>query len=277
MKAPGLLKILILDELDYFFTKDQNLLYNLFDWPHQANARLAIIGIANTMDFPERLLPKIASRMGSRRLVFKPYMGKVLEKIVEQRVDDTQIFEKSAIAFLSRKIVNVSTDVRRALNLCRDAIDIWVEETNGSGKVGIEEITKTWEKFYSTPHHQYIKSLSKYEKMLLVCVVLESKFRNLPFVSLNNLSMRFTNMTNASGWLVMEEGDLMEMLYQLERARILQMKNYFVETLKKTEGYKHNFHLMNLKDVQINLNIALDDITFPLREDPVVSLHMHLF
>lgn len=277
MKPPGLLKILILDELDYFFTKDQNLLYNLFDWPHQPNSKLAIIGIANTMDFPERLLPKIASRMGSRRLVFKPYMGRVLEKIVEQRVEDTQIFEKGAIAFLSRKIVNVSTDVRRALNLCRDAIDLWVDETGGEGAVGIEVITKTWEKFYSTPHHQYIKALSKYEKMLLVCVVLESKFRNLPFVSLNNLHMRFMNMTNASGWLVMETGELLEMLNQLERAKLLQMKSCFVETLKKSDSYKHNYHLMNLKDAQINLNIALDDITFPLKDDPVVSAHMHLF
>ena len=32
-----------------------------------AGARLAVIGVANTLDLPERLLPRIASRLGSRQ------------------------------------------------------------------------------------------------------------------------------------------------------------------------------------------------------------------
>lgn len=36
------------------------MLYNLFEWPTRPGARLAIIGIANTLDLPERLLPRIA-------------------------------------------------------------------------------------------------------------------------------------------------------------------------------------------------------------------------
>ena len=35
-------------------------LYNLFEWPTRPGARLAVIGIANTLDLPERLLPRIA-------------------------------------------------------------------------------------------------------------------------------------------------------------------------------------------------------------------------
>ena len=41
-------------------------LYNLFEWPTKTRSRLAVIGVANTMDLPERLLPRIASRLGSR-------------------------------------------------------------------------------------------------------------------------------------------------------------------------------------------------------------------
>ena len=41
-------------------------LYNLFEWPTKPRSRLAVIGVANTMDLPERLLPRIASRLGSR-------------------------------------------------------------------------------------------------------------------------------------------------------------------------------------------------------------------
>ena len=50
---------------------DTQVLYNLFEWPMRKGSRLAVIGVANTMDLPERLLPRIASRLGSR-LVHSP-------------------------------------------------------------------------------------------------------------------------------------------------------------------------------------------------------------
>lgn len=83
----GKILIIVIDELDYLFTNDQKLLYNIFDWPHQPDANLIIIGISNTMDFPERLLPKIASRIGNRRVVFKPYTSTQINEIVKGRLE----------------------------------------------------------------------------------------------------------------------------------------------------------------------------------------------
>lgn len=51
--------VLVVDEIDMLLTRDQNVLYNLFSWPHQPTARMAVIGIANTLDLPHRLFPKI--------------------------------------------------------------------------------------------------------------------------------------------------------------------------------------------------------------------------
>ena len=42
-------------------------LYNLCEWPARPGSRLALVGIANTLDLPDRLAPRIASRLGSRR------------------------------------------------------------------------------------------------------------------------------------------------------------------------------------------------------------------
>ena len=67
------LRVVLIDELDALVTKKQTLLYNLFDWPCNAQSRLLVIAIANTMDLPEKLQPKIASRIGKNRLVFEPY------------------------------------------------------------------------------------------------------------------------------------------------------------------------------------------------------------
>jgi origin recognition complex subunit 1 len=54
------LTVVLLDELDMLLSRDQSVLYNLFGWPQASGARLVVIGIANTLDLPERLLPKIA-------------------------------------------------------------------------------------------------------------------------------------------------------------------------------------------------------------------------
>jgi hypothetical protein len=54
------LTVVLMDEIDMLATRDQSVLYNLFGWPLNPGAKLAIIGIANTLDLPERLLPRIA-------------------------------------------------------------------------------------------------------------------------------------------------------------------------------------------------------------------------
>ena len=53
-------------------TAKQTVLYNLFDWPSRTHARVVVVGIANTMDLPERCLPRVSSRI-TARLAFKPY------------------------------------------------------------------------------------------------------------------------------------------------------------------------------------------------------------
>lgn len=44
--------IVVIDEVDYLLTKDQTIFYNLFEWVYQVTAKLGLIIIANTMDFP---------------------------------------------------------------------------------------------------------------------------------------------------------------------------------------------------------------------------------
>ena len=66
----------MIDEVDFLMTKEQTIYYNLFEWSNNPETKLCFIIIANTMDFPERLMPKITSRIGNKRLVFRPYTQK---------------------------------------------------------------------------------------------------------------------------------------------------------------------------------------------------------
>ena len=61
-------------------------------------------GIANTMDLPEKLLPRISSRMGIQRLCFGPYNYQQLQEIISCRLKGFNVFEEQAVEFVSRKV-----------------------------------------------------------------------------------------------------------------------------------------------------------------------------
>lgn len=86
------------------------MLYNLFDWPTRKGSKLAIIGVANTMDLPERLLPRIASRLGDSRLAFQPYSRPQLVTIVNARLETAGLkhtFADNAISLACARVLQI--------------------------------------------------------------------------------------------------------------------------------------------------------------------------
>jgi len=127
----GIATIVLVDEMDLLVTRNQTVLYNLFEWPARPHSGLAVIGVANTMDLPDRLLPRIASRFGSARLPFAPYGPAQLREIVEARLRASggeRAFEPRAVLYATRKVAAMAGDVRRALELCRMAADVAADE-----------------------------------------------------------------------------------------------------------------------------------------------------
>ncbi|KAK3284592.1 origin recognition complex subunit Orc1 [Cymbomonas tetramitiformis] len=124
--------VVLVDEMDLLITKNQTVLYNLFDWPLRAGSRLVMIGVANTMDMPDRLLPRIASRMSLHRQSFQPYTFKQLDTIITSRLEGCNAFMPAAIEFAARKVAAVSGDVRRVLELCRRAVELAQERQQSS-------------------------------------------------------------------------------------------------------------------------------------------------
>ncbi|KAL2490198.1 Origin of replication complex subunit 1A [Abeliophyllum distichum] len=174
--------ILLIDELDLLVTRNQSVLYNILDWPTKPNSKLIVIGIANTMDLPEKLLPGISSRMGMQRLCFGPYKT------------SNRICFKEA----------VSGDARRALEICRRAAELADYRTKRSpslsnsgvtGKaffgwlcdpleyysplvewkvlVGMADVEAAIKEMFQAPHIQVIRSCSKLSKIFLAAMVHE--------------------------------------------------------------------------------------------------------
>ncbi|EGD88964.2 hypothetical protein H112_03880 [Trichophyton rubrum D6] len=119
--------VVLMDELDQLVTKNQSVMYNFFNWPALRHSRLVVLAVANTMDLPERTLSnKISSRLGLTRITFSGYKYQELMEIIGSRLENVpgNIVDADAIQFASRKVAAVSGDARRALDICRRAVEI---------------------------------------------------------------------------------------------------------------------------------------------------------
>ena len=168
--------IVLLDEMDSLINRNQNVLYNLFDWPARARSCLTVIGIANTMDLPQRLHPRIASRIAGEKLVFHPYSKDQLINIMEVRLREIPVFEEKAIQYVTRKVANCSGDVRRCLELCRRAAEIAMERQENIFKVKITDVDVAIREAFGTPQLKLLQQSPLLYRLVLVAVELESHY-----------------------------------------------------------------------------------------------------
>jgi Cdc6-like AAA superfamily ATPase len=116
----------LVDEIDHLVTMNQAVLYRLFDWLAQPRARLVIAAISNTMDLPERLMPRVASRFDIVRVDFEPYNRFQLHQILCERLrgyDAERAFDSLSLEFCAARVASGSGDIRKALQLCRRSGD----------------------------------------------------------------------------------------------------------------------------------------------------------
>lgn len=119
--------VVLMDELDQLVTKNQSVMYNFFNWPRLRHSRLIVLAVANTMDLPERTLTnKINSRLGFARITFPGYSHTQLMSIIQARLEGVpgNIVDPDAVQFAARKVAAVSGDARRALDICRRAVEL---------------------------------------------------------------------------------------------------------------------------------------------------------
>lgn len=125
----GPMIVLVLDEMDQLDSRGQDVLYTLFEWPWLSNSRLVLIGIANTLDLTDRILPRLQAREKCKPqlLNFPPYTKNQIATILQDRLNQAsndQVLDNAAIQFCARKVSAVSGDVRKALDICRRAIEV---------------------------------------------------------------------------------------------------------------------------------------------------------
>ncbi|VVT53697.1 uncharacterized protein SAPINGB_P003704 [Magnusiomyces paraingens] len=147
----GVRHIFILDELDSIMTKDQEVLFRIFQWAFARNSSLILFGIANALDLTDRFLPRLrSSSLTPQLLPFKPYSDVQIVKIISERLwsmaptdmprqtgEDNNgapkkpaqppMMDTSGIMLCAKKTAANTGDLRKAFDICRRALAI-VEE-----------------------------------------------------------------------------------------------------------------------------------------------------
>jgi Cdc6-like AAA superfamily ATPase len=191
--------VLLVDEIDFMMTRKQDVIYNILNWPGHRNARLVVVGIANTMDLPERYIGRVRSRLSLKRIVFPPYKREDLETIISARLQCvSDLFEEHSLSLCARKVASVSGDIRRALQMCRRAVELADAERknrvatdlSGDGAtvplvpVTTRHIEDAIKDLFSSDFIDVIKRSAKYEKFLyrtLISMMDSQSAFELPF------------------------------------------------------------------------------------------------
>lgn len=123
------MNVLILDEIDHLDSKGQEVLYSLFEWPQLPNSKLILIGIANALDLTDRMLPRLqAFKYEPKLMHFQPYTRQQIVSILEDRLSNLQdnmpVIKPLALQLCARKIAACTGDIRKALDVCRRAIEM---------------------------------------------------------------------------------------------------------------------------------------------------------
>ncbi|KAH7979945.1 hypothetical protein HPB49_012099 [Dermacentor silvarum] len=137
--------IIVMDEIDQLDSKNQTVLYSLFELPQLKNSRAIIFGIANALDLTDRVLPHLQA-YGCRPtlLHFAPYSRDEIVAILTDRLSECHaVIQPQAIQFCARKIAACTGDVRKALDICRRAVEV------------VERSTKTQQVLVPRPEHGY--------------------------------------------------------------------------------------------------------------------------
>ncbi|XP_060078771.1 origin recognition complex subunit 1-like [Ylistrum balloti] len=245
--------VLLADELDLLWTRKQDVMYNIFDWPSHPHARLVVLAVANTMDLPERIMMKrVSSRLGLTRMTFQPYTFRQLQEIVVSRMKSLQAFDDDAIQLAARKVAAVSGDARRALDICRRATEI-TEAMSPSKKANLLvstcHVDAALQEMFSSPKIVAIRSCSIQEKVFLRAIVAEFHRTGLEEAEFSKLYSQHISLCRFDDLQPPSTSELAGMCSRLGSIRLLLVE-----------------HGRNDLFMRVRLNVSQDDILYALKE-----------
>ncbi|XP_023810199.1 origin recognition complex subunit 1 isoform X2 [Oryzias latipes] len=241
-------------QLDLLWTRKQNVMYNLFDWPSRRHARLVVLAIANTMDLPERIMiNRVASRLGLTRMSFQPYTFKQLQQIITSRLNKVKAFEEDALQLVSRKVAALSGDARRCLDICRRATEICehsAADPSAAGLVAMSHVMEALNEMFSSAYITAIKCASLQEQLFLRAVIAEFRRLGLEEATFQQVLVQHQALCRVEGLQPIGVSESLAVCQRLGACRLLLLEPSRLGVLQR-----------------VRLNVSQDDVLYALKAD----------
>ncbi|CAK4233720.1 unnamed protein product [Aphanomyces euteiches] len=220
--------VLVLDEMDFMLSGKNTVLYNFLEWQSLASSKLVIVGIANIMDLPERLAPKLRSRFGLHRIAFRSYTHEQIQAIIHHRLIRLQVFEPGAIEIYAKALAHQSGDIRKALMVCKAATERALRrltDTNQTTQVLSSDIEAVQNSMSQSPLLLRLRQCSTFECIFLVALGREIKLNGGSGGTLEGVAHRMSNLCKTAGLTrVPSFAEVQALYYELERSDVLREK-----------------------------------------------------
>ncbi|XP_034045039.1 cell division control protein 6 homolog [Thalassophryne amazonica] len=243
LTGPGPTLLLVLDEMDQLDSKAQDVLYTIFEWPYLPKSRLHLIGIANALDLTDRILPRLQARPSCRPLLlnFPPYSRQELTAIVQDRLSEASaegILDSAAVQFCARKVSAVSGDARKALDICRRAVEMVESDDRQkvadsevevkASRVGVPQVARVLSEVYgdrmASPSGAGGEIFPLQQKLLVCCLLLlvqNGKSKEVVLGKLHDVYSRLCAQRQVGG---VSQGECLSLCTLLESRGIFSLK-----------------------------------------------------
>ncbi len=261
--------ILILDEIDLLIDKSQFLLYNIFNWTTYPNSKFIVTSISNTLDLPNKLLPKVKSRMGNNKLLFKPYTKEELYKIIVSQGINIKNYDEDALKLSSMKVAAVNGDLRRIIKILNKSKEILEEENRDLPKPSYNNIInkfhvlKACSELFDSKITKVLNALEISEKIILITLLQKINDKNENRICVGEIfdkKDKFLEKYNENSYFELDISwdEYQKIIYNLCRLKII---SFFEE---KKDNFINNYIVIKFYSDEFISACEMDEDMKPL-------------
>uniref|UniRef100_A0ACD5WE36 Uncharacterized protein n=2 Tax=Avena sativa TaxID=4498 RepID=A0ACD5WE36_AVESA len=254
--APRRMLLVVVDEMDYLITRDRAVLHDLFMLTTHQFSRCILIGIANAIDLAYRFLPKLESLNCKPDVItFRAYSKDQISNIINHRLKvlEYDVFEPLAIEFCARKVAAASGDMRKALGVCRSAVEVFESRLQDSsdkvfGVVTFDHMDIALSKVFKPVVVNSILCLPQHQQMVLCALANTFQHCKKKATTLGELNKSYIEICRSS---------------QVPAVGMLEFSNMCM--ILSDQGYLKLGQSKDDKLRRVTLQIDISDITFAFK------------
>lgn len=167
--------ILVIDEIDSLVDKSGDDVLYSFTRANQHMAKggaISLIGISNSLDFKDKLDPRVRSSLSEEEIVFNPYSVEQLRQILHERsriAFTEDAITDAAINLCSAMAGREHGDARKAIDLLRVGSEI--AERQNAARVDEKHIRAAMDKIERDAPYQVLQNAPVHMKLVMLAII----------------------------------------------------------------------------------------------------------